>query len=102
MGSSAQFFIDGFDFKDMEITTQSQLQETTLSMDPMVLHQSYGISVPYKVDYMAPSGLAYLSNQIFAHAETGISQGKNAASGPLRGVGQRRPAPKARKTNQSL
>jgi len=79
--SSAQFFIDGFDFKDMVITTQSQLQETTLSMDPMVLHQSYGISVPYKVDYMAPSGLAYLSNQIFAHAETGISQGKNAASG---------------------
>merc|ERR1712193_169027 len=40
-----------------------------------------GIAVPYKVDYMAPSGLAYLSNQIFAHAETGISQGKNAASG---------------------
>jgi hypothetical protein len=79
--SSAQFFIDGIDFKNMIIMPQSQLQETTLSMDPMVLSQSYGISVPYKVDYMAPSGLAYLSNQLLVHAETGISQSKTVASG---------------------
>ncbi len=33
--------------------------------------QSYGITVPYKVDHVAPSGLAHLANHIFTRAETG-------------------------------
>lgn len=75
--STARFYIDGTDFLDLPVTPQSSRSEPPLSMDPLVLMQSYGIAVPYKVDHTAPSGIAYLAHHIAAKAETG----KKAASG---------------------
>lgn len=46
-------------------------------MEPIALMQSYGITVPYKVDHTAPSGIVYLAKHILAQADTS----KKAASG---------------------
>lgn len=46
-------------------------------MEPIALMQSYGITVPYKVDHAAPSGIVYLASHILAQADTS----KKAASG---------------------
>jgi len=42
--------------------------EPPLSMDPRALTQSYGIAVPYKVDPLAPSGLALLASSVMKTA----------------------------------
>lgn len=68
--SRAQFFIDGTDFRDIKLAPQFYRDEQTLCMSPQVMTQSYGITVPYKVDHAAPGGIVHLTNQILAQAET--------------------------------
>jgi len=65
--TTAQFFIDGVDFRQLPM--KPTVQESSLSMDPSVMLQSYGINVPYKVDPDAPSNLALLTNSILVVPE---------------------------------
>lgn len=75
---TAEFFIDGQHFRELPVKKpQSFRQEDSLSISPSELLQSYGIAVPYKVDRMAPSGIACLAQSASASAESS----KNAASG---------------------
>jgi len=60
--TTAQFFIDGVDFRQLPM--KPLCEEPTLSMNPAVMLQSYSIKVPYKVDMDAPSNFALLTNSI--------------------------------------
>merc|ERR1711988_756664 len=75
--STAQLFVNGSNFRELRVMSESVREEPSLCMDPMVMTQSYGITVPYKVDHSAPSGIVCLTNQVLAQAETG----KKAAAG---------------------
>lgn len=67
--STAQFIIDGTDFRQLRVLPQSHREEQALRMEPQVMSQSYGITVPYKVDQTAPSGMVCITKQILAQAE---------------------------------
>jgi hypothetical protein len=66
--STAQFFIDGNNFRDLPVKPLSEPEEAALSMSPMAMLQSYGITVPYKVDHAAPSGIAGMAQNILTSA----------------------------------
>jgi len=68
--STAQFVIDGCNFRDLHVKPLSEPQESALSMNPTAMLQSYGITVPYKVDHSAPSGIASMAHSILATAQT--------------------------------
>jgi len=68
--SSAQFFINGVAFRDLDLKPQSEYHEPVLSMAPRVLQQSYGIAVPYKVDHAAPCGILRMTKHIPAQIES--------------------------------
>jgi len=67
--SKARFLIDGMDFRTLPVKPDSgNYHESTLCMDPLAMQTSYGITVPYKVDHAAPTGISYLANRVFATA----------------------------------
>lgn len=67
--NKAQFFIDGKDFRELPVVPQGQaFQDPPLSMDPRAMNNLYGISVPYKVDLLAPSGITAMANNAAAVA----------------------------------
>merc|ERR1712194_943743 len=65
--TSAQLFLDGTLFQDMCMKSPEH-EEPKLSINPMALMSSYGISVPYKVDLSAPSNMASLVNSVLDKA----------------------------------
>jgi hypothetical protein len=54
--SSAKLFVDGVHFTKLPVKVPER-EEQELTMDPLALQGTYGITTPYKVDYSAPSDL---------------------------------------------
>jgi len=67
--SSAQLWIDGKNFRELPVRPDSSRKEASASLSPMVMSQTYGIVVPYKVDHAAPSGIVCLAQNLLASAE---------------------------------
>jgi len=67
--SQAEFIVDGKPFSQLTESRQGQ-QEPPLSMAPEVFRQTYGITVPYKVNYDAPRTGVGTAFNISAWAES--------------------------------
>jgi len=64
---TAKLIIDDSYFNELPQCRELH-SEPPLSMDPRAMCQSYGISVPYKVDHLAPSGFALLADSVLKSA----------------------------------
>jgi hypothetical protein len=65
--TTAQLFLDGAAFTELPMAPQAH-EEPHLTMEPLALLHSYGISTPYKVDQEAPSNLTSLANHMYEKA----------------------------------
>jgi len=73
--STARFFVDSLPFAGLPIEAQ-RYDEPNLSMSPLALQHSYGITTPFLVDRYASSNMMRLANQVFVKAtEGGASAG---------------------------
>jgi hypothetical protein len=60
--SSARLFVDGTAFQELPMEVQ-KYEEANLTMTPMAMMHSYGITTPYMVDRNAPSNVTLLASQ---------------------------------------
>jgi len=60
--TSARLFVDGSAFQELPLEVQ-KYDEANLTMTPMALMHSYGITTPYMVDRNAPSNVTVMANQ---------------------------------------
>jgi len=59
--TQARLIVDGFHFNELPMKIgQSTPHEAKLELDPRAMMQSYGITVPYKVDESAPTGFSVM------------------------------------------
>jgi hypothetical protein len=65
-----ELYIDGKDFRELPMKSPSYLHEPPLSMSPTAFLESYGITVPHKVDASAPSGMVRAAQKVLARAES--------------------------------
>jgi hypothetical protein len=65
--STARLLIDGTPFVELP-TEPEKCVEDHLTMTPMTLMQSYGISTPFMVDKNAPSSLRWFANEVLVRA----------------------------------
>jgi hypothetical protein len=66
----AHLFVDGTAFHELPLKATHH-DEAVLSIDPMAMFHSYGITTPYKVDANAPSNVMIFANRVADKAQEG-------------------------------
>jgi len=68
--TTAKLFIGGRPFTELP-PKPPHYEEPNLTIDPLAMQHSYGITIPYKVDKNAPSNIVVLANQVLGKVDDG-------------------------------